>query len=66
LHSAWSPSHAIGNVAQMLAAPGVWGSGSGWPDLIVAGAMAGLFFNSSVHIIRQSLAERRGAALAPQ
>ena len=61
VRSVWlcSRNDAIGNVAVMLAALGVWGSGTGWPDLIVAGAMAALFVNSSVQIIRQSLAERR-------
>jgi Co/Zn/Cd efflux system component len=64
VRSVWlcSRNDAIGNVAVMLAALGVWGSASGWPDLIVAGIMAGLFVNSSVQIIRQALQERRGAA----
>ena len=68
VRSVWlcSRNDAIGNVAVMLAALGVWGSGTGWPDLIVAGLMAALFVNSSVQIIRQSLQERRGAALADQ
>jgi Co/Zn/Cd efflux system component len=64
VRSVWlcSRNDAIGNVAVMLAALGVWGAASGWPDLIVAGIMAGLFVNSSVQIIRQALQERRGAA----
>jgi len=68
VRSVWlcSRNDAIGNVAVMLAALGVWGSGTGWTDLIVAGLMAALFVNSSVQIIRQSLQERRGAALADQ
>ena len=68
VRSVWlcSRNDAIGNVAVMLAALGVWGSGTGWPDLIVAGLMAALFVNSSVQIIRQSLQERRGAALGDQ
>jgi len=68
VRSVWlcSRNDAIGNVAVMLAALGVWGTASGWPDLIVAGLMAALFVNSSVQIIRQSLQERRGAALADQ
>ena len=68
VRSVWlcSRNDAIGNVAVMLAALGVWGSGTGWPDLIVAGLMAALFVNSSVQIIRQSLQERRDAALADQ
>jgi len=68
VRSVWlcSRNDAIGNVAVMLAALGVWGSGTGWPDLIVAGLMAALFVNSSVQIIRQSLQERREAALTDQ
>ena len=68
VRSVWlcSRNDAIGNVAVMVAALGVWGSGTGWPDLIVAGLMAALFVNSSVQIIRQSLQERRDAALGDQ
>jgi len=68
VRSVWlcSRNDAIGNVAVMLAALGVWGSGTGWPDLIVAGAMAALFLGSSVQIIRQSLAERRAPGPAVQ
>lgn len=68
VRSVWlcSRNDAIGNVAVMLAALGVWGSGTGWPDVIVAAAMAGLFVNSAVQIIRQAQGERRAAAPAPQ
>lgn len=63
VRSVWlcSRNDAIGNVAVMLAALGVWGTATGWPDLIVAAAMAGLFLSSSVQIIRQALEERREA-----
>lgn len=61
VRSVWlcSRNDAIGNVAVMLAALGVWGTTTGWPDLIVAGIMAGLFLTSAVQIIRQALEERR-------
>lgn len=61
VRSVWlcSRNDAIGNVAVMIAALGVWGTATGWPDLIVAGIMAGLFLSSSVQIIRQALEERR-------
>lgn len=61
VRSVWlcSRNDAIGNVAVMLAAAGVWGTATGWPDLIVAGIMAGLFLSSAFQIIRQALAERR-------
>jgi len=59
VRSVWlcSRNDAIGNVAVMLAAAGVWGTQTGWPDLIVAGAMAGLFLWSSIQIIRLALRE---------
>lgn len=65
VRSVWlcSRNDAIGNVAVMIAALGVWGTATGWPDLIVAGIMAGLFLSSSWQITRQALEERR--AIAP-
>lgn len=61
VRSVWlcSRNDAIGNVAVMFAALGVWGSGSGWPDVIVAGIMATLFLSSAYQIIKQALVERR-------
>lgn len=61
VRSVWlcSRNDAIGNVAVMFAAFGVWGTASGWPDLIVATIMAGLFLSSAYQIVRQALAERR-------
>lgn len=61
VRSVWlcSRNDAIGNVAVMIAALGVWGTATGWPDLIVATIMAALFLSSSVQIIRQALDERR-------
>jgi len=59
VRSVWlcSRNDAIGNVAVMLAAFGVWGTASGWPDLIVAAIMAGLFLNSATQILRQGWRE---------
>jgi Co/Zn/Cd efflux system component len=61
VRSVWlcSRNDAVGNVAVMLAAAGVWGSATAWPDLAVAGIMAGLFLSSSWQIVRQALRERR-------
>jgi len=61
VRSVWlcSRNDAIGNVAVMFAALGVWGTSSGWPDLVVAMIMAGLFLSSAFQIMRQALAERR-------
>jgi Co/Zn/Cd efflux system component len=61
VRSVWlcSRNDAIGNVAVMLAALGVWASATKWPDLVVAAIMAGLFLYSSAQILRQSLRELR-------
>jgi Co/Zn/Cd efflux system component len=68
VRSVWlcSRNDAIGNVAVMGAAVAVWALGSGWPDVIVASAMAGLFLWSSVQIVAQALRERRAAAQTPR
>lgn len=68
VRSVWlcSRNDAIGNVAVMFAALGVWGSGSGWPDVIVAGIMAALFLSSAFQIIKQALAERRAVMVHAQ
>jgi cation diffusion facilitator family transporter len=60
VRSVWlcSRNDAIGNVAVMIAALGVWGTASGWPDLIVAVIMAGLFLSSAFQIMTQALRER--------
>lgn len=59
IRSVWlcSRNDAIGNVAVIIAASGVWATSTAWPDLIVAGIMASLFLWSSVLISRQALAE---------
>ncbi|MGC2856731.1 cation transporter [Novispirillum sp. DQ9] len=67
VRSVWlcSRNDAIGNVAVMLAAGGVWASSTPWPDLGVAALMAGLFLWSSIHIIRQARAELAAPVPAP-
>ncbi|MEL7213153.1 MAG: cation transporter [Pseudomonadota bacterium] len=67
VQSVWlcSRNDAIGNVAVMFAALGVWGTATGWPDLIVAGIMATLFLSSAYMIVKQALAEYRNARTAP-
>lgn len=63
VRSVWlcTRNDAMGNVAVMLAALGVFGTGTAWPDLGVAAVMAGLFLYSSVAILRQALSELRTA-----
>lgn len=59
MRSVWlcSRNDAIGNVAVMLAALGVFGSGSGWPDLLVATIMAGLGLSAAVHVLTRARLE---------
>ncbi|MFC3052391.1 cation transporter [Kordiimonas pumila] len=59
VRSVWlcSRNDAIGNVAVMLAASGIWVTESMWPDLIVAGGMSVLFCQSAILIIRQARLE---------
>jgi Co/Zn/Cd efflux system component len=54
-----SRNDAISNVAVMIAALGVWGTATAWPDLLVAAIIAGMFLYSSVLILRQSVRELR-------
>lgn len=63
VRSVWlcSRNDAIGNVIVMLAAFGVWGTATAWPDLVVAGILASLFLSSAFSILRQAVGEwRRG------
>ncbi|MET4898335.1 cation transporter [Sphingomonadaceae bacterium jetA1] len=57
--SVWicSRNDAIGNVAVVLAAAGVFGTGTAWPDLIVAAVMALLGISGGVQIIVQARGE---------
>ncbi len=59
VRSVWlcSRNDAIGNVAVMGAALAVWGTATAWPDLAVAGIMAGLFLRSSSQILLQAWRE---------
>jgi Co/Zn/Cd efflux system component len=66
VRSVWlcSRNDAIGNVIVMIAAFGVWGTATAWPDLAVAGVMAGLFLTSSVQILAQAWSEWKGGGAA--
>lgn len=48
---------AIGNVAVMLAALGVFGTGTAWPDLTVAVAMSTLAISAGWTVVRQARRE---------
>lgn len=59
--SVWlcSRNDALGNIAVMIAAAGVFGTGSGWPDFIVALIMAGLALSAGYSVVRQARQELR-------
>lgn len=60
VRSVWlcSRNDAIGNVAVIGAAFLVLWTGTGWPDIAVAGFMSALFLSSSWQILRQARAEK--------
>ncbi len=64
MRSVWlcSRNDAIGNLAVMLAAAGVFGSGAGWPDAVVAIGMAGLGLSAAISVVRQARSELRTSA----
>ena len=59
MRSVWicSRNDAIGNLAVLLAAAGVLGTGTAWPDLAVALIMAGLGIWGGLQIIIQARTE---------
>jgi len=66
VRSVWlcSRNDAIGNLVVMIAAAGVWGTGTAWPDLGVSALMGGIFATSSAQILRQAWAEYRDGRYA--
>ncbi|HUC51695.1 MAG TPA: cation transporter [Xanthobacteraceae bacterium] len=64
MRSAWicTRNDVLGNVAVLLAALGVFGTGTGWPDIIVAAIMASLAIQGSVTVALNALTELRHAA----
>ncbi len=66
MRSVWicSRNDAIGNIAVLAAASGVFASGTGWPDFAVAGIMAALALSGAVQIMRHALAELRLSPVA--
>ena len=66
MRSVWlcSRNDAIGNVAVAIAALGVFGTGTAWPDLFVAGVMAILALTASVVVVRQARTELASSACA--
>lgn len=66
MRSVWvcSRNDVAGNLAVLLAAAGVFGTGTGWPDLIVAAVMAALALQGAWHVAELARRERRAPELA--
>jgi Co/Zn/Cd efflux system component len=69
MRSVWlcSRNDVMGNLAVLLAAVGVFGTATGWPDIVVAATMAALALQSASTVIHQAyseLREARGQGLA--
>jgi len=61
MRSAWvcTRNDVLGNLAVLVAALGVFGTGTGWPDVIVALIMAGLALQGAWIVLQQSSQELR-------
>lgn len=59
MRSAWicTRNDVLGNVAVLLAAAGVFGTGTGWPDIIVAIVMACLALQGAWLVVRHAASE---------
>ena len=59
MSSVWlcSRNDIIANVSVLVAAAGVWLTGSGWPDVVVGLALAALFLKSALYVLRSAGAE---------
>ena len=65
MRSVWicSRNDVLANLAVLAAALGVFGTGTGLPDLVVAAVMAILAIHGAATIIRQASAELRAPAI---
>lgn len=59
MRSVWlcTRNDALGNIAVIIAAVGVFGTGTAWPDLIVAMIMASLALTAAWQVMRQARTE---------
>jgi Co/Zn/Cd efflux system component len=65
MRSAWicTRNDVFGNLAVLVAALGVFGIGTGWPDIVVALIMAALAMQGAYVVLTQSWLELRGSTL---
>jgi Co/Zn/Cd efflux system component len=68
MHSAWicTRNDVLGNCAVLLAAAGVFGTGAGWPDLVVATIMAALGLQGAFVVVRRATDELARSALVTE
>lgn len=66
MRSAWicTRNDVLGNIAVLFAALGVFGTGTAWPDIVVAAIMAVLALQGASIVIMQAVAELRATGLA--
>ena len=67
MRSAWicTRNDVLGNLAVLLAAAGVFGTGTGWPDVIVAAIMAALAIQGAATVVRQAVGELQRPVTIP-
>ena len=70
MRSVWlcSRNDAVSNIAVMVAALGVFGTGSAWPDLIVAAIMGTLAITAGISVVRHArsdIAEAKASEAQP-
>jgi Co/Zn/Cd efflux system component len=67
MRSAWicSRNDVLGNLAVLVAAAGVFGSGTGWPDVAVASIMAALALQGAWVSLRLAMGELRMSRPVP-
>lgn len=69
MSSVWecSRNDIASNLSVFVAATAVWATGSGWPDVLIALALAVMFLRSAIKVFKNALAElRRQEPLASQ
>lgn len=61
MHSVWlcSRNDIAANLSVLIAAVGVWLTGTGWPDILVGFALSMLFLRSAISVLRDAQAELR-------
>ena len=65
MRSAWicSRNDVLRNLAVLLATAGVFGTGTGWPDVAVAVLMATMALQGSLVVLKQALFELRSTGV---